>query len=359
MNMTAKSEEVRSLPIELWALADRAAWEEACRPAVRLKAGGRASHMRPVTQNDLARRYGLFLDFLSRSERFDPKAAAASQVTPDHVEQYVSELRERVSSVTVYGSVQKLRRMTQLIAPERDIAWLIEIERELFLAMRPKSKWDRVVLAEVVVDAGLTLIAEGETAPKLPKLTRARLVRNGLMLALLALYPIRLKNFAALEIGRSIIKVDGVWWIVLSASETKGKRADEREIEDYIGEAIDKYVNTYRPILTRSKDRGSALWLAMSGDPMSEYSVREVITETTRSTLGVPINPHMFRANAATTAAIHAGDRPHLGSALLQHRHPTVTQENYNRATSISASRAYRSVLKESAAAGLIQRRNT
>ena len=181
--------------------------------------------MRPVTQNDLASRYGLFLDFLSRSERFDPEAAAASQVTPDHVEQYVSELSERVSSVTVYGCVQKLRRMTQLIAPERDIAWLIEIERELFLAMRPKSKWDRVVLAEVVVDAGLTLITEGETAPKLPKLTRARLVRNGLMLALLALYPIRLKNFAALEIGRSIVKVDGVWWIVLSASETKGKRA--------------------------------------------------------------------------------------------------------------------------------------
>ena len=357
MNMTTKSEEVRSLPIALWAAADRVAWEEACRPAVRLKAGGRANHMRPVTQNDLARRYGLFLDFLSRSKRFDPEAVAASQVTPDHVEQYVSELRERVSSVTVYGCVQKLRRMTQLIAPERDIAWLIEIERELFLAMRPKSKWDRVVLAEVVVDAGLTSIAEGETAPKLPKLTRARLVRNGLMLALLALCPIRLKNFAALEIGRSIVKVDGVWWIVLSASETKGKRPDEREIEDYIGEAIDKYVNTYR--LARSKDRGSALWLAMSGDQMAEYSVREVITETTRSTLGVAINPHMFRTNAATTAAIHAGNRPHLGSALLQHRHPTVTQEDYNRATGISASRAYRSVLKESAAADLIQRRNT
>ena len=344
--MTTKSEEVRSLPIALWAAADRVAWEEACRPAVRLKAGGSASHMRPVTQNDLARRYGLFLDFLSRSERFDPEAAAASQVTPDHVEQYVSELSERVSSVTVYGCVQKLRRMTQLIAPERDIAWLIEIERELFLAMRPKSKWDRVVLAEVVVAAGLTLIAEGETAPKLPKLTRARLVRNGLMLALLALYPIRLKNFAALEIGRSIIKVDGVWWIVLSASETKGKRADEREVEDYIGEAIDKYVNTYRLILARSKDRGSALWLAMSGDPMSEYSVREVITETTRSTLGVAINPHMFRTNAVTTAAIYAGDQPHLGSAILQHTHSTVTQENYNRAAGITASRAYASVVR-------------
>jgi hypothetical protein len=77
--------------------------------------------------------------------------------------------------------------------------------------MRPKSKWDRVVLAEVIVEAGLTLIAEAELPVKLPKLTRARMVRNGRMLAVLAQCPIRLKNFAALEIGRSIVKIDDTW----------------------------------------------------------------------------------------------------------------------------------------------------
>jgi hypothetical protein len=91
--------------------------------------------------------------------------------------------------VTVYSSIQKLRRTTQLIAPKRDVGWLVEIERELFSAMRPKSKWDRVVLAEVTIEAGLTLIAEAEAAKKLPKLTTARMVRNGLMIALLAHYP--------------------------------------------------------------------------------------------------------------------------------------------------------------------------
>ena len=107
-------------------------------------------------------------------------------MTPENVELYVEELKQRVSSVTVYGSIQKLRRITQLIAPERDLAWLMEIERELFSQMRPKSKWDRVVLTEIIVEAGLTLIAEAETRRKLTKLTRARMVRNGLMQALLA-----------------------------------------------------------------------------------------------------------------------------------------------------------------------------
>ena len=79
---------------------------------------------------------------------------------------------------------------------------------------------------------------------------------------------------------------------------------------------------------------------------MAQCSVGEVITETTRSTLGIAISPHLFRTAAATTAAIHAGDKPHLGSALLHHRHPIVTLESYNRASSISAGRAYRDVIQ-------------
>jgi len=323
------------------------AWQEACRPAVRLRAGGNASHMRPVTQNDLAKRYGFFLDFLSRRGKLNLAAAAGALVTRDHVEQYVSGLKDRVSSVTVYGSIQKLRRVTQLIAPEQDLAWLIEIERDLFSAMRPKSKWDRVVLAEIVVEAGLTLICEAEmTTQKLPKLKRARMVRDGLMIAFLAQYPLRLKNFAALSIGRSLVKTNGIWWIILTADQTKEKRADEREIDGDIGKAIDKYIEIYRPILARGRDAGETLWLVMTGEPMSQCFVGEVITETTRSTLGVPINPHMFRTNAATTAAIHAGHQPNLGSTVLHHTHGTVTQESYNRSTCITASRALSGVVR-------------
>jgi hypothetical protein len=78
--------------------------------------------------------------------------------------------------------------------------------------MRPRPKWHRVVYTDVLEEAGLKLMAEGESS-KRPKLTRARLFRNGLMITLLARCPIRLKNFAALEIGRSFLNVDGRWWI--------------------------------------------------------------------------------------------------------------------------------------------------
>ena len=128
----------------------------------------------------------------------DQTEQAAANVTVDNVDVYIAELKDRVSSVTVYGSISKLRRAAQFIAPGRDFTWLADIEKDLALVMRPRSKFDRMVMTEVLVEAGLTLIHEAEITPNLTELARACQVRNGLMVALLALCPIRRKNFAAI-----------------------------------------------------------------------------------------------------------------------------------------------------------------
>jgi hypothetical protein len=154
----------------------------------------------------------------------DLRLAAGASVTPENVAAFVQELNGRVGSVTAYGSIYKLRCACQLLDPKRDMAWLTEIEKDLALVMQPRSKSDRLVLTELLVEAGLTLIAEAEISPTLSKPAKARQVRNGLMVAMLAMHPIRLKNFASLEIGRNVIEIEGAWWITLSAAETKEKR---------------------------------------------------------------------------------------------------------------------------------------
>ena len=275
-------------------------------------------------------------------------AIAAADVTPGNVESYIAELKERVGSVTVYGSIYKLRRASQLIAPDRDFAWLAEIEKDLALVMQPRSKFDRSVLTEVLVEAGLTLIHEAETAPRLSGLARARQVRNGLMVALLGLCSIRLKNFAALEIGRSFVEIKGKWWIVLRASETKENRADERPVDDMLKPAIDRYLTEYRPVLAGANNPLAALWLSSNdGAPMSYSGVEQVIKTTTLSTVGVGVSPHLFRTSAASTAATRGGDNPHLASALLNHTHSAVTNAHYNRASSLSAAENLRQIIRQ------------
>jgi integrase len=352
---------VRSLPLNDWPGADRLGWTAVCKPGQRLCRGGSASHLARVTQEDLARRYGYFLDFLDRFGRLDRAAEAAAQLTPEAIAAFIAELQARVSSVTVARTTYKVRRAAECIAPNRDFAWLAEIEKDLALLERPKSDFDRIVLTERLVEAGLTLLHEAEADTNGPWLSRALLVRNGLMVALLAFCPIRLKNFAALEIGRSFLRLEGGWWIVLD--DTKSRRPDHRPVPSFLTDHIESYLEIYRPVLLRQatprndatdlrhgaapstivppNEPACALWLGRRGNPLCYSQVKRAITETTRMTLGVPVNPHRFRTSDATSAALHASHAPHLASALLQHSDSKVTEEHYNRASSLSVARDF------------------
>ena len=338
---------VGSLPIARWPVADRQAWQNACQPGIRLKRGGAASHLAEVTRNDLERRYGYFLDFLNRTLRLDLAAGPAVQVTPENVGNYLAELQSRVSSVTVYGSIYKLRRAAELISGTSNFGWLLEIEKDLAFVMVPKSKFDRIVLSNVLVEAGLTLMAEAEANAK-TELAKARGVRNGLMIALLALNPMRLKNFASLEIGSSLVEINGSWWVKLDVQVTKSRRVDERPLPDFLKPAIDAYISRHRPNLAQSSASSDALWLSSNdGSPMTYDGVAKALSATTLATVGVDVSAHLFRSAAATTAAIYGGSTRNLASALLHHTDPKVTNNHYNRATSAKAGKLFRSIIDQ------------
>jgi integrase len=302
-----------------------------------------------VSRDDFARRYGAFLSFLQRTARLYPSAAAATQVTPPHVEAYIAELTARVCSVTVYNGVYKLRRAAELLAPALDFTWLAEIEKDLALVMEPRSKYDRLVFTGRIVEAALTLMAEAKQFAE-NDLARARGVRNGLMIAILGLCPMRLKNFAALQIGSTLKKIHKSWWITIPREATKTRRApEERRIPEFLYPWIDAYLNESRlTLLGRSKSATNALWISSrTGVAITYKNLGGLISKTTLRTLGVDVSPHLFRTSAASTAAAYSTGTPHLASALLNHTDPRVTEEYYNRTNSISAAQTYGAIIKD------------
>ena len=253
-----------------------------------------------------------------------------------------------MSSTTVHVAICCLRRAALYMVPDLDLDWLNELAKDLSLVAYPRSKSDRWVLPERLIEAGLALIQEAENSQTMTKLTQATQVRNGLMVAMLGFHPIRRKNFAALEIARSFVKPRGRWWIVLSAAETKEKRADERPIDELLVPFIDRYLDRYRPVLVRSDSPPSALWLSSRhGGRMSDKHVANLIGATTLSAVGVRVTPHLFRTSAASGAAVYGGESSHLGAAVLHHTDPRVTLEYYNRATSLSAAESFRQLIRQ------------
>ena len=78
---------------------------------------------------------------------------------------------------------------------------------------------------------------------------------------------------------------------------------------------------------------------------MTKNNLGTLISKITRSAIGVDVSPHLFRTAAATTAAAYGGDTPNLASALLNHTDPRVTEEHYNRTSSMTASKIYTGII--------------
>ncbi|WP_201839182.1 hypothetical protein [Microvirga zambiensis] len=191
--------------------------------------------------------------------------------------------------------------MTEILAPERDLVWLRAIEADLRAQARPKRRREHVKTSELL-RAGEALFKEAESATHLSPKKRACLARNGLMVALLAVHPFRHKNLGELMLGSSFRRLDGSWWIILEAEDTKGGRVDERQVADYLNPLVDRYLATYRSILLarqvatadceRAKakatrllpdcsleDMSGPLWIAVTGEPLT-YSLSALQSPT-------------------------------------------------------------------------------
>src|SRR5947209_15660196 len=86
----------------------------------------------------------------------------------------------------------------------------------------------------------------------------------------------RVKNFAARKIGESLVRVKDGWWIVLTPSQTKEKRSDERPVPEILTRYIDQYVEHYRKQITRLDPAGDSLWVSSrSAEPFELSGRRE------------------------------------------------------------------------------------
>ena len=337
-------EKIRALPPCDWPTAEREIWTQACVAARRLKPGGTAARMKTSTRTSLVRAYGYLLDFCHRNGLLNQDAEAGAHVTPEILDAFVHHLQGRVGSVTRASYIGKVRRIAQILAPGRDLVWLGELEADLRYQARPRPKYHRIVSSERLLALGLELIRRGETNIYLTELARARLVRDGLMIALLALCPIRLRNLAELCVGRQLRQVGDAWWIILEADETKTGRPDERPVPRIIAEAIERWLGHWRSVFHPSD---YSFWPSIKGGALAYTYVGHIITETTRRELGVAVNPHLFRDCAVYTVAINAGDRMGIASGLLQHTDQRTVEKYYNKGASVGAVRRYQQILDQ------------
>jgi integrase len=218
------------------------------------------------------------------------------------------------------------------------------MKTRLYLAA-PRGNSVRPVITSVqLADLGIALMEESNiAADKTIKMVDAVRYRDGLIIALWAYAPLRHKNFAAIEIGRDLIKEDGNWSIIIPPEETKTKTSIEFAIPDELRERLSTYLNHVRPRMLR-RSGCKALWVSPKGGPLSYSAFGPVMTRHTTERLGIRVTPHDARDAAATTWAIAAPHQVGIARDLLVHADLRM-MKHYNRAKGIEASRTHNQLI--------------
>jgi integrase len=169
--------------------------------------------------------------------------------------------------------------------------------------------------------------------------------RDTLMIAFMALRPLRLNNFANLTIGRDFVPQNGGWEIRIPPKEVKTRDPIERDFPPILTPYLDIYLIRVRRVFAKGLQT-NALWLEYQGAPLKYHTIYCRFTRTTTRLLGVSINPHLFRHCAATSLATHSPAAALAAGPLLGHRNRVTTDRYYVRANRLDASRKINAALR-------------
>lgn len=104
-------------------------------------------------------------------------------------------------------------------------------------------------------------------------------------------------------------------------------------------EHLVQYMEEFRPRLLKTST--DSLWISHRGGPQSPDSISDNIENQTAKAFGQPINLHLFRDCAATSIAVEDPKNINIVASVLGHASLAASQEHYNQAQSIDASRRY------------------
>jgi site-specific recombinase XerD len=326
----------RCRPIPEWPTVDQQGWLAALEPGDVIDPGGLRAHHAAISNRNVSRSYGRWLQWLDRHGWLDSAEAPGDRVTPERVRSYVDSLRQLNNASTILERIQNLHAALRAIAPERDWSWICHIMADLRARRRARPKQHRTFRTDQLYALGQRLMRAAEDLAT--AWAQAIRYRDGLQIAFLAARPLRLKNFARLNIGKTLVRRGPVWWIDIPGEDTKSRREPGvMPLSDELSIAVDVYLRVHRPVLEARRTRcwrapGNALWISTHGSPMSESTIYTRFVELTRTHLGRSVNPHLFRHCAATTVAIHDPDHIRIVAPLLGHRKLATSERYYNQA---------------------------
>jgi hypothetical protein len=314
--------------LAMWPARDRACWQQSTAPCGDLQIPTYGQSLRRASLASTERAYGRYLNYLDGCGSLDPEAEPASRVTPVLMTGFIRHLQALgYSRQTVIDLIAGLRCAMRILAPEVDTRWIWRPNGTRFAShILGRRKTFDVPNTADLLDWGLRLMARRDHLGLRHSLTA---MRDGLIISLLALRPMRRRTIAGLRLGQHLVRESAGWRICLAPEDVKNRRAHEFFVPEDLNPKVDQYLKDVRPRLLRGAEH-DAVWIASFGRPMALTAVGLMIRCRARREFGIGFGPHRFRHALGTTAPILDPVNPGTAAAVLAIGQHTV-EEHYNR----------------------------
>jgi integrase/recombinase XerD len=147
----------------------------------------------------------------------------------------------------------------------------------------------------------------------------AQRYQAGLVIALLAARPLRIRNYQTITIGESLRWDGRTYWLSFNAEDTKTGGPIDKPVPADLIPGLDAFLRYWRPILVRQAKRefGTAVW------------------------------PHLFRDCLLTSLATDQPDQMSISPTLLGHVGSDTGQKYYNHARMLDAGKRFAANVSE------------
>jgi len=332
-------------PQSIWPIEDQSCWALACAPKSPFEdgPGGELAEASPSTRTKYEKGWGRWLAFQAQHA---PDPASRRTAGKPQLQAFVEHLQAFGNSWgTIHNRLQELAVMLPIMGYDIDQRALDRFLATTRSRVRPVRSKAHVRPATELVDLGFKLMA---SADPLRGLDDAITFRDGLIIAFLALHPVRRRNLAAFDLGINLVPQSNGYMVTFKTTKTGVPY--EAILADALLEAMNKYLTEARPILMAQSGRwkaeiGAAVWVSSDGSPMSQEGLAGRIKLRTQDAFGTAISPHRFRDAAATYLAIADPARVRLAAPLLSHRSLSTTEQHYIQAEGLQAQQTYLKVI--------------
>ena len=344
---------IRYVPLNEWPIGCQEQWSAAFEEADLFSNTKPATQWRRATILKVICGLGALISWCIYKKISIENATISDLATQEHIKGFITDMRQsNYAPNTIFCHVQEVYDAAKVMDPSQNWKWLLNGLKKVRSKAKPvRNKLKRLQPAQKLDQLGNALMQRAQSDSELSFYKRALMFRDGLMIAILIHRPLRLSNFASIDVGGRLQILAKSAVLFFPAEEMKGKRDFEAHFPAKYLSDLKTYLEIYRPYLLSLKhedtpDHVSGLWISNEGKQLSELSLRNAIKKHTKREFGQDLTPHLFRDCAVTTLVRDEPESARITRSILSHSTIETTNRHYNQAQMIDASRRHTKMME-------------